>query len=144
MRASVVRIRLIVSLTSAIDERRRALLPAAAAWPVRELPTPCASINSATGGRVTIAWVVLGGINTGPDEVDALRDLFDGVPLRLNLIDVNDARPDGYRAPRTASCRASAMRCASSRCPSCAATQAAPRNTRPAGCSLQCGIKIEN
>jgi len=29
--------------------------------------------------------------------VSALRTLFDGVPLRLNLIDVNDARPDGYR-----------------------------------------------
>jgi len=26
-----------------------------------------------------------------------LRALFDGVPLRLNLIDVNDARPNGYR-----------------------------------------------
>ena len=45
---------------------------------------------------MTIAWVVMGGINTGADEVDALRELFDGVPLRLNLIDVNEARPDGY------------------------------------------------
>jgi 23S rRNA (adenine2503-C2)-methyltransferase len=87
--------KLIVSLTSAIDERRRALVPAASAWPVRSSPTRCA-YQRASGGRVTIAWVVLGGINTGDDEVDALRELFDGVPLRLNLIDVNDARPDGY------------------------------------------------
>jgi adenine C2-methylase RlmN of 23S rRNA A2503 and tRNA A37 len=41
--------------------------------------------------------VVLGGINTGADEVEALRTLFAGVPLRLNLIDVNDPRPGGYR-----------------------------------------------
>jgi adenine C2-methylase RlmN of 23S rRNA A2503 and tRNA A37 len=41
--------------------------------------------------------VVLGGINTGDDEVEALRALFAGVPMRLNLIDVNDARPDGFR-----------------------------------------------
>ena len=34
---------------------------------------------------------------TGDDEVEALRSLFAGVPLRINLIDVNDARPDGYR-----------------------------------------------
>jgi 23S rRNA (adenine2503-C2)-methyltransferase len=40
--------------------------------------------------------VVLGGINTGRDEVETLRELFDGVPLRLNLIDVNDARPGGF------------------------------------------------
>lgn len=88
--------RLIVSLTSAIDERRRALLPAASAWSVRELADAVRSYQRSAGGRVTIAWVLLGGINTGRDEVDALRDLFAGVPLRLNLIDVNDAREDGY------------------------------------------------
>jgi 23S rRNA (adenine2503-C2)-methyltransferase len=89
--------RLIVSLTSAIDETRRALLPSAAAWPVQELADAVRTYQRAAGGRVTIAWVVLGGINTGRDEVEALRRLFDGVPLRLNLIDVNDARPDGFR-----------------------------------------------
>ena len=45
----------------------------------------------------TVAWVLLGGVNTGPDEVAALGERFAGVPIRLNLIDVNDARPDGYR-----------------------------------------------
>lgn len=89
--------RLIVSLTSAIDDRRRALVPAASAWPVSELADAVRTYQRAAGGRVTIAWVVLGGINTGRDEVEALRSLFDGVPLRLNLIDVNDARPDGYQ-----------------------------------------------
>src|SRR5688572_1077881 len=89
--------KLIVSLTSAIDERRRALVPAASAWPVRELADAVRTYQRVMGGRVTIAWVVMRGINTGQDEVDALRELFDGVPLRLNLIDVNDARPDGYQ-----------------------------------------------
>jgi adenine C2-methylase RlmN of 23S rRNA A2503 and tRNA A37 len=36
------------------------------------------------------------GVNTGQDEVDALRALLPDVPLRINLIDVNDARPDGF------------------------------------------------
>lgn len=89
--------RLIVSLTSAIDARRRTLVPAAAAWPVAELADATREVQRASGGRITIAWVVLGGINTGMDEVEALRTLFAGVPMRLNLIDVNDARPDGYR-----------------------------------------------
>lgn len=89
--------RLIVSLTSAIDERRRLLVPAAAAWPVAELADATRAVQCAVGGRITIAWVVLGGINTGADEVEALQKLFDGMPLRINLIDVNDARPDGYR-----------------------------------------------
>src|SRR4051794_8485260 len=89
--------RLIVSMTSAIDARRRALLPVAGAWPVAELAEAVRAYQRAAGGRVTVAWVLLGGINTGADEVEALRALFDGVPLRLNLIDVNDARPNGYR-----------------------------------------------
>ncbi|HYM62035.1 MAG TPA: radical SAM protein [Thermoanaerobaculia bacterium] len=89
--------RLVVSLTSAIDERRRELLPAAAAWPVAELADAVRTVQRAVGGRITIAWVVLGGINTGSDEVAALRRLFDGVPIRLNLIDVNDPRPNGFR-----------------------------------------------
>lgn len=88
--------RLIVSLTSAIDARRRSLMPLAAAWPVGELADAIRSYQRVCGGRVTIAWVVLGGINTGLDEVEALRSLFADVPFRLNLIDVNDARPDGY------------------------------------------------
>lgn len=89
--------KLIVSLTSAIDARRRALVPAASAWPVHELADAVRTYQRAVGGRVTIAWVVMGGINTGDDEVGALRELFAGVPLRLNLIDVNDPRPDGYQ-----------------------------------------------
>jgi len=94
--------RLIVSLTSAIDERRRSLLPAASAWSVEALADAVREYQQAAGGRVTLAWVLLGGINTGRDEVDALRRLFAGVPLRINLIEVNDARPDGFRRPAAA------------------------------------------
>lgn len=89
--------RLIVSLTSAIDARRKMLLPVAGGWPVAEVAGAIREYQRAAGGRVTLAWVLLGGINTGRDEVDALRELFEGVPLRINLIDVNDARPDGFR-----------------------------------------------
>lgn len=88
--------RLIVSLTSAIDERRRMLLPSASAWSVREVAAAVRKYQAAHGGRVTLAWVLLGGINTGSDEVAALREHFGGLPLKINLIDVNDARPDGY------------------------------------------------
>lgn len=89
--------RLIVSLTSAIDERRKELLPVASAWPAARLAEAVRHYQAAVGGRMTIAFVVLGGINTGPDEVDAIRRLFAGIPLRINLIDVNDARPGGFR-----------------------------------------------
>ena len=91
--------RLIVSMTSAIDAKRRELLPVASAWSAAELADAIRAYQRAAGGRVTIAWVVLGGINTGRDEVDAMRALFDGVPLRINLIDVNGS--DYERANET-------------------------------------------
>jgi 23S rRNA (adenine2503-C2)-methyltransferase len=89
--------RLVVSLTSAIEERRRELLPVASKWPLAEVADAVRAWHRATGQRATLAWVLLGGINGGADEVDAIRRHFDGVPLRINLIDVNDARPGGFR-----------------------------------------------
>jgi len=89
--------RLIISLTSAIDEKRRQLIPAGGAWSVAEIADAARAYQRAKGGRLTIAWVLLGGVNHGTDEVEALGRLFHGVPLRFNIIDVNDARPDGFR-----------------------------------------------
>ncbi|HZO13953.1 MAG TPA: radical SAM protein [Polyangiaceae bacterium] len=88
--------RLIVSLTSAIAERRRRLLPIAGRQDLEALAAALRDHASVTGERITIAWVLLGGINSGREEAAALADLLRGVPLRINLIDVNDARPNGF------------------------------------------------
>lgn len=89
--------RLIVSLHSAVPERRRALLPVVGQRSLDDLAAAIREHAEQRGGRVTVAWTLLGGVNTGDDEVEALRALLGDVPLRLNLIDVNDARDDGYR-----------------------------------------------
>ncbi len=83
------RFRLIVSLHSAIADKRRRLLPVAGRWSLDELAGAIRLLHARTGDRVTVAWVVLAGVNTGADEVRALRDLLGDVPLRINLIDVN-------------------------------------------------------
>ncbi len=89
--------RLIISLTSAIASRRATLLPVAGAWPLDEVVQAIREHAAAARGRTTVAWVLLGGVNDGPDEVAALKERFAGMPLRFNIIDVNDARPDGFR-----------------------------------------------
>lgn len=91
--------RLIVSLSSADPERRRAIMPRVSRWPIEELAEAIRAHAAATRDRMTIAWVNLAGLNMGPDEVEKLRALLGDVPLRLNLIDVNDPtgqfqRPD--------------------------------------------------
>jgi 23S rRNA (adenine2503-C2)-methyltransferase len=89
--------KLIVSLTSADADRRRALLPVAGRHDFDDLVDAIHVHATKTGDRVTIAWVLMGGVNDGDDEIAALRTRFAGVPVRVNLIDVNDARDDGFR-----------------------------------------------
>lgn len=91
------RYRLIVSLTSAIDARRARWMPVAGRWSVSELASALRERAERTGRRVTLAWVLMGGVNHDQAEVDALVEVFGGMPLRLNLIDINDARPGGLR-----------------------------------------------
>lgn len=88
--------RLIVSLHSALPEKRARLLPVAGQQSLSELANAIREHAHATRDRMTVAWTVMGGINTDADEVTALRELLGDVPLKLNLIDVNDDRPDGY------------------------------------------------
>lgn len=87
------RYKLIVSLTSAIAERRAALLPVAGErWSLEDLAGAIREYGERAHTRVTIAWVLMGGVNHGPDEVEALLrfQALARVPLQLNLIDVND------------------------------------------------------
>lgn len=90
--------RLFVSLTSADPEHRRLLLPVAGRTPMSELVDALRSYHEATDQPITLAWVLLGGVNSDPTEVDRIRDLFGDLPVIVNLIDVNDARDDdGFR-----------------------------------------------
>ncbi len=94
--------RLVVSLHSTVEARRRSLLPVAKTWSLPELADALRALHKSTRDRITVAFCLMSGVNTGPDEVDALRSLLPDVPLRINLIDVNDARAlqdGGLRPP---------------------------------------------
>lgn len=88
--------RLVVSLTSAVPERRAALLPITHKYSLPQLAGALRTLHEACGQRLTVAWVLLGGINSGEDEVDALQNLLRDLPIRINLIDVNDTREAGF------------------------------------------------
>jgi 23S rRNA (adenine2503-C2)-methyltransferase len=82
--------RLILSLTSALQEKRESLVPAARRYPVEELAAAMRRHARRTGGYVNLAWVLMAGINSQPEEALELRRLFDGVKVRVSVIDVND------------------------------------------------------
>jgi 23S rRNA (adenine2503-C2)-methyltransferase len=82
--------RLILSLTSALPERRAELVPVARRYPVASLATAMRRHQEKHGGPVNLAWVLMAGVNTGAEEARELGRLFAGVKVRLSLIDVND------------------------------------------------------
>ena len=89
--------RLFVSLTSADEDQRRALLPVAGRFALEDLADALRAHHRATGHPITLAWVVLGGVNAAPADAERIRAFLPDVPVIVNLIDVNDARPDGFR-----------------------------------------------
>jgi 23S rRNA (adenine2503-C2)-methyltransferase len=91
--------RLVVSLTSADSQRRRELLPIEGTHPLAELFDALREYHHVTGRRVTLAWTLLSGINTRLEDARQLAELTAGLPIILDLIDVND--PTGRFQPPT-------------------------------------------
>jgi 23S rRNA (adenine2503-C2)-methyltransferase len=82
--------RLLLSLTSAFQEKRAALVPTARRYAVADLAAAMRRHAARRGGPVNLAWVLMAGVNTGEEEARELARLFPDVRLRLSVIDVND------------------------------------------------------
>ena len=90
--------KLIVSLASADPHRRRELMPVEQAHPTGELLAALRAYHAATGQRVTLAWPLIAGFNTRVEDARQLAELTHGLPVQIDLIDIND--PTGrFRPP---------------------------------------------
>ena len=92
--------RLVVSLNSADPVRRRELMPVEGAYPLTELVPAMREYHEATGRRVILAWTMMAGVNMRDEDAQMLADLTHGLPIKLDLIDVND--PTGRFRPPSA------------------------------------------
>jgi len=90
--------RLSISLTAATDEKRAQLLPVASRTPLKRLAQSIRRYAEKRGTRVNIAYVCIGGVNVGQNDAVALGELLADIPVRLDLIDVND-ETGRYRPP---------------------------------------------
>jgi 23S rRNA (adenine2503-C2)-methyltransferase len=90
--------RLVVSLNTADPELRRELMPVEQTNPTAELMQAMREYHEATGQRVIFAWTMMAGVNTRDEDARRLAELTRGLPIKLDLIDVND--PTGrFRRP---------------------------------------------
>lgn len=90
--------RLVVSLTSADHERRLAMMPVESVHPLPGLVAALKIYHSATRRRVTLAWTMMAGVNTREQDAMELAGLLRGLPVKLDLIDVNDPA-ERFRPP---------------------------------------------
>lgn len=81
------RLRLALSLTTADEELRRRLMPAAD--PLPAVKEALLQYQELSGQRVTLEAVLLGGVNTRPQDADALAEFAAGLNVIVNLIPWN-------------------------------------------------------
>lgn len=82
--------RLVVSLTSANSEKRKSLLPVENTHPLEELMDAVRQYQEFSGSRMMLAWTMMSGINTSPEDAAEIARLTAGLPVKIDLIDVND------------------------------------------------------
>ena len=89
--------RLTFSLVSAIPDKRAALMPIDRTWPLTDLVDAIREYAVTRKERAMLAYVMIRGVNTGEEDARALAAAFEGVPLKIDLIDVTD--PTGRFQP---------------------------------------------
>jgi 23S rRNA (adenine2503-C2)-methyltransferase len=82
--------RLILSLGAPTSEDRRVLMPIEDRWPLADVMAAMRDHAATSGQRVTLAYVVIGGVNATPAHARSLGALLAGTRVKLNLIDVTD------------------------------------------------------
>ena len=91
---------LIVSLTTANPARRMELLPVEKTHPTSELIAALREYHAVMRRRVTLAWIMMSGVNMSERDAEELAELTRDLPVKIDLIDVND--PTGqFKPPST-------------------------------------------
>ncbi len=90
---------LAVSLHAPDQELRSRIMPAAARWKLPDLMETLARYPLKTRERLTFEYLLLGGVNDGPEHARALAKLMAKVKAKLNLILYNPVEGSPYSAP---------------------------------------------
>jgi 23S rRNA (adenine2503-C2)-methyltransferase len=97
--AEVAHIGLTVSLNAADDPTRDALMPINRKYPLAELHKTLAAYPLPKGRRITIAYVLLAGVNDSTDHAQKLVRFLHGLRVKINLIPFNPFPGSLFEAP---------------------------------------------
>ncbi|MHB0976332.1 MAG: 23S rRNA (adenine(2503)-C(2))-methyltransferase RlmN [Candidatus Aquicultorales bacterium] len=90
---------LAVSIHSAIQEKRAALMPVSRRYPIGRLRRACARYAEKSNRRVTFEYALVRGVNDGAEDLEALIAFCSGLLCHVNLIPLNPVH--GYEKMRS-------------------------------------------
>ena len=93
-----LQVNLAISLHAPNDEIRKKIMPIANAYPMEELIRSLKEYIEKTNRRVTIEYVMLGGINDTEACAHELSDLLRGMNVYVNLIAYNETNNTQFKA----------------------------------------------
>ncbi len=97
--AEAVTLGLTVSLNAADDKTRDYLMPINRRYPLDQLHRALAAFPLPSGRRITIAYVLLAGINDSVEDARKLSRYLHGLKVKINLVPFNSYSGAGFEPP---------------------------------------------
>lgn len=99
--AETIRPRLAISLNAPNDTIREAIMPVTRKWKIEEILSAASKVPLRPRERVTLEYVLLGGVNDGPEHALELARLARRcrMPVKVNLIAWNSGPEMEYATP---------------------------------------------
>ena len=124
---------LAVSLHSAVQRTRNALMPGVRKYSLVNLYNAMGTYVTKTGRRPTYEYALIGGVNDTESELQALCDFCEGTLAHVNLIQLNEVEGSKFRPSTPARAEDFVRRLAS------VGVEATLRNSRGADIDAACG-----
>ena len=97
---SGLKIKLAVSLNSAINEKRSEIMPINDIYPLNELKNALLTFRKKTNFRITFEYIMIGNFNMGSEDIKALSKFCGDISCKINLINWNEVNELPWRRPR--------------------------------------------
>ncbi len=96
---SNLKVKLAVSLNSAIQEKREELMPMSRQYPLSDLKKSLIDFRKKSSFRITFEYVLIKNFNTGKEDIKALKSFLGDISCKLNVIVWNEVDTMPFKAP---------------------------------------------
>ncbi|MDS0524942.1 23S rRNA (adenine(2503)-C(2))-methyltransferase RlmN [Clostridium sp. SHJSY1] len=90
-------ITLAISLHAFSDEKRRAIMPIANKYSIKEILDACVYYIEKTSRRITFEYSLVKDVNDGVEDARSLGNLLKGLLCHVNLIPVNEVKENSFK-----------------------------------------------